>query len=259
MNTIARLKIVLTACIAAFAFGLLTSPATHAAAAAACPAAPIIPAIELPHLRSAVNHGIEGVVVALGSSSTLGVMASDIAHSYPALLQQLLSAGLPDAHIVVLNRGIGGQDATEELARLDADVIALRPQVVIWQVGANGALRNADPAIFRSTVSSGVHRLEAAGIDVVLMDNQQAPRLLAAPDEPLLDQALGQVAADTGATLFSRRALMRSWQRDGEPLADFIASDGLHHNDHGYLCVAQSLARAILSGLAPRQPVTASR
>jgi acyl-CoA thioesterase I len=91
------------------------------------------------------------------------------------------------------------------------------------------------------------------------MDNQQSPRLLAAPEESLLDQTLAQVAADTGATLFSRRALMRSWARDGEPLAEFIAADGLHHNDHGYLCVAQSLARAILAGLTPRQPVTASR
>jgi hypothetical protein len=52
---------------------------------------------------------------------------------------------------------------------------------------------------------------------------------------------------------------MRSWQNDGERLAEFIAADGLHHNDHGYHCVAQSLARAILTGLAPNQPVTASR
>lgn len=259
MKNVALHRIARTACSAVFAFGLLLSPAAHASVDPACPAAPILPAIDLPHLRSAVIHGIEGVVVALGSSSTQGAMASDLAHSYPALLQQLLSAGLPEAHIAVLNRGIGGQDATEEMARLDADVIALRPQVVIWQVGANGALRNADPAIFRSTVSGGVHRLEAAGIDVVLMDNQQSPRLLAAPEEPLLDQTLAQVATDTGATLFSRRALMRTWARDGEPMAEFIAADGLHHNDHGYLCVAQSLARAMLSGLKPRQPVTASR
>jgi hypothetical protein len=33
----------------------------------------------------------------------------------------------------------------------------------------------------------------------------------------------------------------------------------LHHNDRGYPCIAQSLAHAILAGLAQRQPVTASR
>jgi lysophospholipase L1-like esterase len=215
--------------------------------------------MELPHLRSAVDHGMEVVVVALGSSSTLGVMASDPAHSYPAVLQQALSAGLPQAHLAVINRGIGGQDAAEEVGRLDADVLAVRPQLVIWQVGANGALRNVDPAIFRDVVTAGVRRLQAAGADVILMDNQQSPRLVAKPEEPLFDQGLAQVASATGATLFSRRALMQSWGRDGAPPAEFIAPDGLHHNDHGYLCIAQSLAHSILAGLAPRQPVTASR
>ena len=130
---------------------------------------------------------------------------------------------------------------------------------MIWQVGANGALRKSDPALFRGMVTGGVRRMQAAGTDVVLMDNQQSPRLLAIAEEPLLDHALAQVAADTGATLFSRRALMRTWQREGAPLADFIAADGLHHNDRGYRCVAQALASSMLAGLAPRQPVTASR
>ncbi len=125
----------------------------------ACPGTSGSAPLALPHLRSAVNHRIEAVVVALGSSSTQGAMASDLAHSYPAVLQQVLSAGLPDAHIAVINRGVGGQDAAEELARLNADVLAVRPQLVIWQVGANGALRNADPAGFRDMVTTGVRRI----------------------------------------------------------------------------------------------------
>jgi lysophospholipase L1-like esterase len=218
-----------------------------------------MPAMQLPHLRSAIDHGMEGIVVALGSSSTQGAMASDLAHSYPALLQQALSAGLPQAHIAVINRGIGGQDATEELARIEADALAIRPQLVIWQVGANGALRNLDLETFRDLVTSGVRRLQARGIDVILMDNQLSPRLLAKPEEPLFDQALAEVAADTGAVLFSRRALMQDWRREGEPYAEFIAADGLHHNDHGYLCVAQSLTRSMLAGLAPHHQLSASR
>ncbi len=246
--------------VIALALGMLLPPATRAFGAIdTCPVAPVLPAIDLPHLRSALSHGTEGVVVSLGSSSTQGAMASNLAHSYPALLQALLSAGLPQDHVAVINRGIGGQDAAEELLRLNKDVIALRPQLVIWQVGANGALRNSDPSVFKDMVSTGVRRLQAAGADVILMDNQQAPRLLAVAEEPLLDKALADVADDTGATLFSRRALMRAWQRAGQPLTDFIADDGLHHNDHGYFCVSQVLARSILAGLAPARPLTASR
>jgi acyl-CoA thioesterase I len=244
---------------ALFGLALALSPFPAARAAPACPSSPAMAPLVLPHLLSAVGHGMEGTIVALGSSSTQGAMATDLGHSYPAVLQQVLSAGLAEAHVAVINRGIGGQDATEELARLDADVLAVRPQLVIWQVGANGALRNADPSVFRATVTEGVRRIQAAGADVILMDNQQSPALLAKAGEAVFDQALAQVANETGASLFSRRALMLGWHRDGAPLLEFIAADGLHHNDRGYLCVAQSLAHAILSGLAPGHPVTASR
>ncbi len=245
-------------CLTAFlGLAVLVSPAVRAATV--CPGAPATAPIALPHLAQAVRHGVEGVIVALGSSSTQGAMASDLAHSYPAVLQEALSAGLPGAHVAVINRGIGGQDAAEELSRLEADVLAVRPQLVIWQVGANGALRNADPGAFRAMVATGVRRMQAAGVDVILMDNQQSPKLLAKADEPEFDQSLAQVASDTGASLFSRRALMQGWVHEGAQLAQFIAADGLHHNDHGYMCVAQALAQAIVATLAPAHAVTASR
>jgi acyl-CoA thioesterase-1 len=239
-------------------FSLLLAGTLPALATEPCPSVAATP-IALPHLRSALIHGQQAIVVALGSSSTLGVMASDLAHSYPAVLQRALTTELADAHIAVINRGIGGQDAREELARIQSDVLAIRPQVVIWQVGANGALRNSDPETFRQRVTEGVRQFQAARVDVVLMDNQQSPRLLARQDEPVFDQILAEVANETGAGLFSRRALMEEWERRGLAPADFIASDGLHHNDRGYLCVATTLARSIMAGLAAEQPQTASR
>jgi lysophospholipase L1-like esterase len=225
----------------------------------ACPAEPVAMPLALPHLRAALNNGVEGVIVALGSSSTQGAMASKLGHSYPAILQEALAAGLPTAHFAVINRGIGGQDAAEELARMEADVLAIRPQAVIWQVGANGALRNVDPGVFHDMVAEGVRRLQAAEVDVILMDNQQSPSLLAKADEAVYDLKLAQVASETGAALFSRRALMRTWRSEGFAFADFIAVDGLHHNDHGYFCVADALAKSMLAGLNPHHPLTASR
>jgi lysophospholipase L1-like esterase len=225
----------------------------------ACPAGPPAPALHLRHLRAALEHGAEAVVVALGSSSTQGAMASDPAHSYPAALQAALEHALPRMHIAVLNRGIGGQDAAEELARMQADAIAARPQLVIWQVGANGALLNADPAEFRRMVMQGVARLQEVGIDVILMDNQRSPRMDAAPEHAVLNKVLAQVAETAGIGLFSRADLMAAWNEGGAlPLA-FIAADGLHHNDRGYVCVADALADAILHGLRETRALAASR
>lgn len=193
------------------------------------------------------------VAVALGSSSTRGWMATDIAHSYPALLQRELNDALPKADFAFINRGIGGQDAPEELARLDADVIALRPQLVIWQVGANGAVHDESPVLFKHLVEEGIDKLKTAGSDVILMDNQRSPRILASPEHGVMDTTLREIASETGVNLFSRGTLMDHWAAEGAPYEDFIAVDGFHMNNRGYGCLAQAMANVISTAL--KQPI----
>jgi len=220
------------------AAGLFAAAIADARAGTICPAGPAMEALTLPRLRAAVAARTEGLIVTLGSSSTEGAMASDSAHTYPAILQAALTKALPSAHFAVINRGIGGQDAPEELARLDTDAIAVHPQLVIWQVGANGAMRHADPFDFHRVVEEGVNRLLKAGIDVILMDNQRSPKVLAAVDHIVLEDSLRQIARETGAGLFSRGHLMDAWSDEGAKPGLFTAPDGLHRNDIGYLCVS---------------------
>ncbi len=213
-----------------------------------CPTARIAPLV-LSRVREALASNSELTIVALGSSSTAGWHSSSIAQSYPAILQAELSLALPHAHVAVINRGIGGQDAAEMVPRIEADVVDVRPSLVIWQVGANGAMKNRDPESFRSLVVAGVQKLKGAGIDVVLMDNQRAPAILKAPHPLEMDQAMADVATRTGVSLFDRGALMDQWRVDGHPYEQFMSDDGIHHNDLGYRCVARALASAILEGL----------
>ena len=226
--------------------------ASLAVPAVACPRAQM-PSPSLPHARAAIAEQQELLVVTLGSSSTQGWMASDPGHTYPRVLQEELGDALPGAHVAVINRGIGGQDAPEELTRLVPDVMAIRPQLVIWQVGANGAMRGSDPSVFQAEVAEGVARLHAVGADVILMDNQRSPHILAAPEHLQMEQALAAVAESSGASLFARTRLMDQWQEDGQPYALFVAPDGLHQNDLGYSCVAKALAATITEAL--RKPV----
>ncbi len=231
----------------------------HPASSAPCPAV-TLPPIALPHVRDALAAGREVTVVAFGSSSTEGSHASDMRHTYPAILQDLLEAALPQSHIAVLNRGVGGQDAPEMMARLDVDVLAIRPTLVIWQVGANGAMRGTDIATFRALIEDGVRRLEQGGTDVILMDNQRSPAVLASPIHAQLDQSLADVARRQDARLFARGRLMEMWQDAGHPYAEFLADDGVHHNDLGYRCVAQALSQSIIAGLGPtRDRLSASQ
>lgn len=208
-----------------------------------------VPALDLPLMKQAIRNNAEVVIVALGSSSTQGWHSTDIAHSYPAILQAELQAALPASHIAIINRGVGGQDAMEMVPRLGADALAVRPSLVIWQLGANAAMQHGDPNVFRDLVTQGVATLQASKVDVVLMDNQRSPLVLASPDRAAFDQALSDVAARSGAGLFSRGALMDQWQAEGHPYSQFVSDDGVHHNDRGYRCMAKALAGSILDGL----------
>lgn len=228
---------------------LLTQPAMAELSSASCPTVHVAP-LALGRFKDALAADREITIVALGSSSTEGARASNAGHSYPAVLQSELEAALPQAHIAVLNRGIAGQDVGEMLPRLERDALAIHPALVIWQVGANGAMRHSDPEVFRRLLSNGVQRLQESHVDVVLMDNQRAPVVLASPEHARIDQALADVAARMEAGLFSRGILMDAWQAAGFPYERFISEDGVHHNDFGYSCIAKALATAIVEGLS---------
>jgi len=254
------------------------SPSRVLAEPAACPGVQV-PPLALPGLRAqlAPRGGGGGfprravaatpppplTIVALGSSSTAGAGASTPEATYPARLEAILRAARPDLSIRVVNRGRGGEQADQMLARLDTEVLPERPALVIWQVGANSALRHADPARFQALVATGIARLRAAGAEVVLMDNQRAPRIEAAPGHARFDALVADLASGTpGVALFSRRRLMDAWAAAGTPPGAMLDEDGLHHNDRGYACLAAALAEALLGGggfgTAPAPPSIAA-
>lgn len=226
----------------------LAAPAAGRAAVGACPPVPV-PPIAAPRLAEAIRQRRPVRIVAFGSSSTAGAGASAPWHAYPARLEVALREALPGLPVTVLNRGVGGEDADAMLARLERDVIAAAPDLVVWQVGANAALRSMDKMDFRRFLLEGLQRLRAAGIDVAVMDNQRAPRIAARPGHRDYDALLAEATRIVpGVALFSRAALMDAWAAAGLPSADLLVEDGLHHNDLGYLCLAEALSGALLSG-----------
>jgi acyl-CoA thioesterase I len=233
----------------ALALAWLLAPAPLRAEAA-CPPAPAA-ALALPGFADALATGREIRIIALGSSSTAGVGATAPRHAYPAQLEARLAAARPGAAIRVLNRGVGGEDAEEMLARLDEDVLYHEPALVIWQVGVNAALRQGDPARFAALLEQGIRRIRAAGAEVVLMDSQRGPWARHAPNAPAFDAALAAAAREPGVALFSRGRLMDRWSAGGAPPDAMLAADGLHHNDRGYACLAAALAESLLRS-APR-------
>ena len=223
---------------------------------AACPALPV-PGFMLPATRAVAAEGRPVRILAFGSSSTEGFGASGPLATYPARLQARLRAALPGQRITVVNRGKGGEDVSEMLARLRRDVLDAGPTLVIWQAGANAVLRHMDPAAFRAGMEAGLDQLREAGVEVLLMDSQVAPRINAMPGHRRFEAILAEIAAERHLPLFSRAALMRWWEHAGLANQAVIGPDGLHHTDLGYDCVAGALAEGIIGALRP--PTTAAR
>jgi acyl-CoA thioesterase I len=204
--------------------------------------------VDLTHTARAVRARTPLVIVAIGSSSTAGVGASDPAHSYPARLAEELQRRWPQLAITVINKGVGGELSNQMLARFERDVLPYHPQLVIWQTGSNRLLKTENVDGYTEILRDGVSRLKAAEADVVLMDPQFAPRLLARRMHLALVDSIAAVAKDTNVALFPRFAVMRYWVASGQyEMQQIVSSDGLHMNDVSYGCIASLLADSLVA------------
>jgi len=197
-------------------------------------------------------------IVAFGSSSTVGHGATSPIFSYPYRIADQLRRKFPQADITVLNRGVGGEDAAQMMARLQPAVIDAKPDLVIWQVGTNIVIRGDEAAIARTEalVSDGIDRLKIAGADVVLIDPQYAPATTGDRQgkTDTMVGLLGRVAQTKRVARFPRFAVMRDWH-DNQKLSfdQFVTGDGLHMNDWGYACFAQLLGDMIIDSVSRAQ------
>jgi lysophospholipase L1-like esterase len=202
----------------------------------------------LPHVAGKLAAGEPVLIIAFGSSSTSGYGTSSPEFTYPNRLAAQLHRKFPSADITVINRGRGGEDAPEMMKRLQADVIDVKPDLVIWQVGTNAVLRNLDPGETTRLVAEGVARIQAAGADLVLVDPQYSPKV----NEHLesasqMVKLLGKVAQLRHVGFFPRFEVMRQWhESQALPIDSFVIADGLHMNDWGYACFAQLLGDDII-------------
>jgi acyl-CoA thioesterase I len=216
--------------------------------------------VTLPNTARAIRSGKAIVIVAIGSSSTQGVGASDPAHTYPALLAEELRRRWPQLAVTVINKGVGGEMAYQMLARFERDVLPYHPQLVIWQTGSNQALRSEDIEGYSITIREGISRLKAASADIVLMDPQFAPRLIARPTHQLIVDSIGAVANDMKVAVFRRFAVMRHLiSSDQYTIEDIISSDGLHMNDVSYSCIARLLADSLVAAADLETVVSGAR
>jgi acyl-CoA thioesterase I len=200
----------------------------------------------LPRTADRLARHLPLTIVAIGSSSTFGAGASARDKSYPSRLQADLQARYPQSQITVINRGVNGEEVREMLARFADGVIKQHPDLVLWQVGTNSVLRDHDIKPTTALILQGTHQLKLLGIDVVMIDPQYAPKVLAKPDAEQMVGLISSAAKQADVDLIRRFAIMRYWyEHDHLTFADFISPDKLHMNDWSYACLAKLIGGSI--------------
>ncbi len=224
------------------------------------PVGPILFEQDLPHFARSLIRG-KPKIIAIGSSTTAG---EGNIKPYPDRLPSLLQIPYPNAKITMVNEGIGGQEAPIELERFDTDVIAEKPDLVIWQVGTNAVWQRPDlkppPPTFDDTtkaIRDGLIKLrDKTQADVILMDLQYLPAVLTPSKQDksiAMVKAISKLAADAKVNVFRRFAFMEGLHEVEGVSFDRMVDPGdetrLHQSDWVTDRVTRALKDAIVGGV----------
>lgn len=199
----------------------------------------------LPNMTEALEKKQPIKVLAIGSSSTVGVGASHPQRNYPNQLGEILKKSFAGVDLKIMNKGVSGEVAAATAERLRSLMAHHgKPRLILWQVGTNDALARVPVESFSETVRTTVRWLKSHNIDVVLVGLQYTPNVVKDEHYHAIRAALRTVADEEQVLHVRRFAAMEFLTRvKGSAL---LAQDELHLNDLGYRCMAEHIAHAMV-------------
>src|SRR5713226_6761569 len=166
-----------------------------------------------------------------------------------------------------IGRGISGQTTPQMLLRFRADVIALRPMVVVILAGTNDLAGNTGPITLEETeanLASMAELARANGIRVVLSsvmpvsnyghdrDGNSLDMRIKRPPEKILELNawIKKYAAEKGHVYLD---YFTATVDDQGLLKKALSEDGLHPNSAGYVVMAPVAEKAIQAAVARKE------
>jgi len=163
-------------------------------------------------------------IICFGDSLTAGTGAAT-GMDYPSQLARMI--GRP-----VINAGLAGDTTAGALDRLEQDVLARSPRIVLITIGGNDLTHGVDREIFSRNLQTIITRIQAAGALVVV----------GGIEVPLRDRGFREgyqeAARATGAILIPSifQGIL------GRP---DLMSDPIHPNSAGYTLMAEHFYEAV--------------
>jgi lysophospholipase L1-like esterase len=219
-------------------------------------------------------HRLEGGkpvrIVCFGDSVTGIYYHTGGRRAWSDLLGLALQGQFPSARIEVLNAGISGQSTLDALARLDVDVLAPKPDVVILMFGLNDVAR-VPAETYRANLRELARRIRARDIELVFMTpNAVEAGDPARPPERVSDFAgiMHEVGRELDVPVADAHQVFLAARASHPAEAFRLMSDSIHPNLRGHVLFAETAAEAIagrpvpvgeLPVLQPRLPNVSAR
>jgi lysophospholipase L1-like esterase len=173
------------------------------------------------HVRNRDARGHN--VIAFGDSLTAGYGASE-GEDYPSKLGAILN-------LQIINAGVSGDTTEQALRRIDDDVLALDPKLVIVGLGGNDFLQNLPLATTEANLRTAIRKIQARGAMVILL-GYRFPSL-----QNNYEKMYARVAKD-------EECLLVPDLLDGILSDPSLKSDEIHPNAKGYAILAERIAPA---------------
>lgn len=194
-------------------------------------------------------------IVFLGDSITQAGVGPK---GYVTQIKKQLAEKHPDLGVEVIGAGISGNKVPDLQKRLDKDVLAKKPTLVVIYIGINDVWHGEkDPARgtpkdkFEAGLTDIIGKIKAAGARVVLCTPTVIGEQKANPLDAKLDEYAGvsrAVAKATGSQLCDLRAAFREYlatHNAGDKASGVLTTDRVHLNDAGNKLVADTILAAI--------------
>jgi len=223
-----------------------------AKAASACDAPPdsLAAPAPLPRVAAVLKEGKEGKklnILIIGSPVGLGRSPRK---SYPAALESLLEHALAGIDVVIVNKPVSGEIAATAAERMRTEVALARPDLLIWQVGANDALQHVAPDEYRERLLDGVSWAKENGLDVLLVGFEANPWLHDNREAEAIREATSRVAQEENV-LYLRRYEATQFVAGARSKIEQGADP--FPPESGSECLAEQVAQALVANIVLRR------
>ena len=179
-----------------------------------------------------------------------------IGQSYVGIVEGLLAASEPDAHIRVVNMGTGGNTVLDLKARWETDAIGLHPDWLAIYIGINDVWRQFDsplqteqhvsPEVFEATYRQLIESILPSLKGLILMTphflepNRQDPMRIRMDQ---YGEIVKKLAKEYGAVLVDTQQAFDDFLQYNHPMV--INWDRIHPNVMGHCILAKAFLKAV--------------